>query len=359
MPTPRQLILLAPVFTLLLGACASSRPHLAQHAPVTPPPAPYGALPSEAQMRWHGMEMYAFIHFTTNTFTDKEWGYGDESPEVFNPTDFDADQIVGTLADAGFTGVILTCKHHDGFCLWPTETTDHDIAASPYKDGEGDIVREIAEACERHGLRFAPYVSPWDRNNAHYGTPAYVTDVFRPQIRELLTNYGDVFEVWFDGANGGDGYYGGARETRSIDRTTYYGWDTTWQMVDQLAPDAVIFSDVGPGCRWIGNEHGHAADPSWATYTPRGPDGSGRFGPGLCDYTESPTGTRNGGSGSRASATSPSAPAGSGTKTRTTGSARPPISWTSTCTPSGAARASCSMSRPTDAANSTRTTSRA
>ena len=258
------------------------------------PPAPYGALPSDRQLLWHEKEMYAFIHFTTNTFTDKEWGYGDESPEVFNPTDFDADQIVGTLAQAGFTGVILTCKHHDGFCLWPTETTEHNIAASPFKNGQGDIVREISDACSRYGVAFAPYVSPWDRNNEHYGKPEYVTDVFRPQIQELVTQYGEVFEVWFDGANGGDGYYGGARETRSIDRTTYYDWETTWRTIRGLAPNAVIFSDVGPDVRWIGNEHGHAGDPCWATYTPRGRDGSERYGPGMSDYHNAPTGTRNG-----------------------------------------------------------------
>lgn len=282
---------LALVLTISLGCTIAKADN---SAPASPPPAPYGALPSERQMNWHEMEMYAFLHFTTNTFTDKEWGYGDESPKVFNPTDFDADQIVSTLADAGFAGVILTCKHHDGFCLWPTETTDHDIAASPYKHGKGDIVREIADACARHDIAFAPYISPWDRNNASYGTPEYVTDVFRPQIRELLTQYGKVFEVWFDGANGGDGYYGGARETRHIDRTTYYDWDTIFQMVRELAPNAVIFSDVGPDVRWIGNEHGHAAETSWATFTPRGRDGSDKFGPGLSDYSIAPTGTRNG-----------------------------------------------------------------
>lgn len=289
-----QFFLLSTLFALTCNACTAPGLQKGHSTAVSRPPAPYGDVPSSRQMQWHELEMYAFVHFAINTFTNKEWGYGDESPELFNPTSFDADQIVGALAQAGFKGVILTCKHHDGFCLWPTETTDYNISASPYKNGEGDIVREFADACERHGLRFAPYISPWDRNNEHYGTPKYVTDVFRPQIRELLTNYGDAFEVWFDGANGGDGYYGGARETRRIDRAAYYDWDTTFQMIRDLAPEAVIFSDVGPDVRWIGNEKGYAADPSWATYTPRGPDGSDRLGPGLSDYKKAPTGTRNG-----------------------------------------------------------------
>lgn len=258
------------------------------------PPIPLEPTPSAAQLNWHEMETYAFVHFTINTFTDREWGYGDESPVLFNPTEFDADQIVGTLADAGFGGVILTCKHHDGFCLWPTETTTHNVSASPWRGGEGDVVREFADAAGRRGIEFGVYVSPWDRNSPLYGTPEYVTEVYRPQIRELLTRYGDVFEVWFDGANGGDGYYGGARETRHIDRLTYYGWDETWAMVRELMPDAVVFSDVGPGCRWIGNERGVAGDPCWATYTPEGRDGDEMFAPGMSDYHKSPTGTRDG-----------------------------------------------------------------
>jgi alpha-L-fucosidase len=273
---------------------------LALHACVTPkvihaaPPTPYGAIPTPQQVAWHEMEMYAFVHFAMNTFTDVEWGYGDESPLLFNPTDMDVDKIVAVLAETGFTGVILTCKHHEGFCLWPTETTDHNIAASPYKDGQGDLVREFADAAKKHDLKFGVYVSPWDRNNKYYGKPEYVSKVFRPQIKELLTNYGDVFTAWFDGANGGDGYYGGARDTRNIDRTTYYNWDATWKMVNQLAPNAVIFSDIGPGCRWIGNEKGIAGDPCWATFTPIPIAGSDRIAPGEIDYSNSMSGTRNG-----------------------------------------------------------------
>jgi alpha-L-fucosidase len=258
----------------------------------TPPPAPCGALPDQRHLLWHEMEFYGFLHFTTNTFTDKEWGYGDESPEIFNPTDFDADQIVGVAADAGMTGLILTCKHHDGFCLWPSEFTEHDVAASPWKDGRGDVVREIADACARRGLRFGVYLSPWDRNHPEYGRPAYI-EYFRNQLRELLTNYGPVFEVWWDGANGGDGFYGGARETRTIDRSTYYDWDSTVRIVRDLQPDAVIFSDAGD-VRWVGNERGVAGDPCWATYTARPAEGETRAVPGTTRYQDGEHGTRNG-----------------------------------------------------------------
>jgi alpha-L-fucosidase len=254
------------------------------------PPAPYGALPSARQLSWHEMEMYAFLHFTVNTFTDKEWGYGDEPPETFNPTDFNADRIVEAVAAAGMRGVILTAKHHDGFCLWPTATTDHSIAHSAWKGGHGDVVRELAEACKRHDLRFGVYLSPWDRNNAQYGRPEYL-QIYRQQLRELLTNYGPIFEVWHDGANGGDGFYGGAREKRLIDRRKFYDWPTTWQLVRQLQPNATIFSDVGPDVRWVGNERGYAGETNWATYTPVGEDG-GAAAPGYVRAQEGETGHR-------------------------------------------------------------------
>jgi alpha-L-fucosidase len=225
---------------------------------------PYGPTPSERQLQWHALETYGFIHFCINTFTDKEWGYGDESPALFNPTAFDADQIVGTAAEVGLKGLVLTCKHHDGFCLWPSQYTAHSVKNSPWKNGEGDMVREFSDACNRHGLKFGVYLSPWDRNHADYGKPAYL-EYYRAQLRELLSNYGPVFEVWFDGANGGNGYYGGARETRSIDNSTYYDWDTTWKIVRELQPDACMFSDGGPDIRWCGNESGYAGDPCWAT----------------------------------------------------------------------------------------------
>ena len=249
------------------------------------PPRPFGAIPSARQLAWHQMETFAFLHFSPNTFTDKEWGYGDEDPAHFNPTDFDADQIVLALKAGGMTGAILTAKHHDGFCLWPTKTTKHSVAASPWRGGRGDLVREIADACRRHGLKFGVYLSPWDRNHPAYGTPAYV-EVYRAQLRELLTSYGPIFEVWHDGANGGDGYYGGAREKRTIDRRTYYDWPTTWKLVRELQPNAVIFSDVGPDVRWVGNEKGVASPSNWATFRAVGEDG-GPAAPGWVRTEES------------------------------------------------------------------------
>ncbi len=228
------------------------------------PPKPHGPIPSERQLRWHELELYGFLHFTVNTFTDKEWGYGDESLSLFNPTDFDADQIVRAAKDGGLKGLILTAKHHDGFCLWPSQYTEHSVKNSPWKNGGGDVVKEISEACRKHGLKFGIYLSPWDRNHKDYGRPEYII-YYRNQLRELLTNYGPIFEIFLDGANGGDGYYGGARETRQIDRETYYDWKTTWQLIRELQPEACIFSDAGPDVRWIGNERGVAGDPCWAT----------------------------------------------------------------------------------------------
>ncbi len=229
-----------------------------------PDPEPYGPLPSQRQLAWHALAFYGFLHFTVNTFSDLEWGYGDEPPALFAPTDFDADQIARTAAAGGMAGLILTCKHHDGFCLWPSRYTLHSVASSLWRGGQGDAVGEIAAACRRHGLKFGVYLSPWDRNRADYGSPAYV-DVYRHQLRELLENYGPVFEVWHDGANGGDGYYGGAREVRTIDKHSYYGWPETWNLVRRLQPEACIFSDAGPDLRWVGNEEGKAGEICWAT----------------------------------------------------------------------------------------------
>ena len=230
---------------------------------------PYGAVPSPRQHAWHALEFYGFLHFTVNTFSDREWGLGNESPTIFNPTDFDADQIVDTARRGGMHGLILTAKHHDGFCLWPSQYTAHSVKHSPWRNGHGDVVAELARACAAAGLKFGIYLSPWDRNHPDYGTPAYLT-YYRNQLRELLTNYGPLCEVWFDGANGGDGYYGGSYEKRSIDNTTYYEWDETFALVRELQPHACIFSDAGPDVRWVGNEQGLAGDPCWSTLTTAG-----------------------------------------------------------------------------------------
>lgn len=230
-------------------------------------PQAIGPTPSKEQLAWHDMEMNAFIHFTTNTFTGKEWGYGDESPEIFNPTDLDVDQWMETLQKAGFKGVILTAKHHDGFALFPSDYTEHDIANSPYKDGKGDLVKEVAESARAHGLKFGIYLSPWDRNREDYGETSYV-EYYRNQLKEVFTNYGDIFEMWFDGANGGDGYYGGANEERRIDKQNYYDWPTTLAMVEEMQPAVLFFSDAGPDLRWVGNEDGVGGTTNWNTITP-------------------------------------------------------------------------------------------
>ena len=225
-------------------------------------PKPVLPVPSAAQLQWHEMEMNAFIHFTTNTFTDKEWGYGDESPSIFNPTALNTEQWAKVLKETGFKTMILTCKHHDGFCLWPSAYTDHSVKASPYKNGKGDIVKEASGAARKFGLKFGVYLSPWDRNRADYGTPSYIT-YYRNQLKELFTRYGPVFEMWFDGANGGDGYYGGAKERRRINGATYYDWPTTLQMVRNMQPNVIFFSDAGPGVLCVGNENGVAGFTNW------------------------------------------------------------------------------------------------
>ena len=257
------------------------------------PPQPYGVLPSERQLQWHEKEMYVLVHFTPTTFENKEWGYGDADPAIFNPTRFDARQIVSAVRAGGFKGLILVAKHHDGFALWPTKTTDYNISKSPFRNGKGDMVKEFADACRAGGLSFGVYCSPWDRNSPVYGTPEYVK-LYREQLRELYTRYGPLFMSWHDGANGGDGYYGGARTSRKIDRSVYYGWDTTWAMTRQLQPGATIFSDIGWDVRWVGNERGEAAPTSWATYTPQPLPGKTKTGPGDVRDEFNPMGTRNG-----------------------------------------------------------------
>lgn len=227
------------------------------------PPEPILPVPEPKQVEWQQMETYAFIHFGLNTFNDREWGYGDTDPKTFNPTNLDCEQWAQTLVKAGMKGVILTAKHHDGFCLWPFEGTDYSVKNSPWKNGQGNVVKELSEACKKYGLKFAVYLSPWDRHQANYGTPEYLP-YFYAQLHDLLTNYGPVFEVWFDGANGSDGWYGGAKDIRTIDRKNYYNYPRIYEMLDSIQPQAIIFSDGGPGCRWVGNEKGFAGATNWS-----------------------------------------------------------------------------------------------
>jgi alpha-L-fucosidase len=236
--------------------------------------------------------MYGLVCFNLVTFEDKEWGYGDADPAIFDPTEFSAEQIVNTAREGGLNGIILVCKHHEGFCLWPTKTTEYNISKSPWKDGQGDMVKEFQLACEKYGMKFGVYLSPWDRNSALYGKDGYIP-VYYEQLRELLTGYGELFEVWFDGANGGDGWYGGADTIRNIDRFSYYGWDSIYQIVRELQPNAVIFSDMGD-VRWVGNEEGYAGETSWCMYTPKGRDEDSKPAPGYTKYWEATEGHEDG-----------------------------------------------------------------
>ena len=226
---------------------------------------PCGPIPNENQLRWQDMEMYAFIHYSLNTYTDEEWGFGNEDLKLFNPSNLDCRQWARVCKQAGMRGIIFTAKHHCGFCMWPSAYTEYSVKNTPWKNGKGDVVRELADACREEGLEFAVYLSPWDRNHPEYGRPEYVT-YFRNQLRELLTNYGEIFEVWFDGANGGDGWYGGANETRKIDRTTYYQWPETYKMIRQLQPKCLIWNDGSDrgDLRWVGTEAGNVGETNWS-----------------------------------------------------------------------------------------------
>jgi len=239
---------------------------------------PFGATPSPAQLRWHDMQYYAFVHFNMNTFTDIEWGHGTESPQTFAPTELDARQWCRIFKDAGMKAVILTAKHHDGFCLWPSAYTEHDVANSPWKDGYGDVLREVSEACTEYGLRFGVYLSPWDRNHPLYGSGEPYNQAFAGQLEEVLSDYGAVFEVWFDGANG-EGPNG---------KKQVYDWDLFHETVFKFQPEAIIFSDSGPGCRWVGNEAGYAGETNWATLN------VADYGPGTPKYRELTKGNRGG-----------------------------------------------------------------
>lgn len=210
-------------------------------------------VPSPRQLAWQRREFYGFLHFGMNTMTDREWGLGHEDPALFDPTDVDAVSWVRDLAAAGMTAVILTCKHHDGFALWPSAHSDHTVAASPWRDGDGDLVREVAEACAAEGIAFGVYLSPWDRTEASYGTGAPYDDFFVAQLTELLSGYGPIFSVWLDGANG-EGADG---------RRQYYDWDRYYEVVRRLQPDAVI-SVCGPDVRWCGNEAGDTRSEEWS-----------------------------------------------------------------------------------------------
>ena len=228
-------------------------------------PAPCGPVPSENQMKWQELQYYAFVHLSLNTYTDQSWGFGNEDVKLFNPTALDCRQWARICKNAGMKGIIITAKHHCGFCLWPSKYTDYSVKNAPWKNGKGDVIREMADACKEYGLKLGIYLSPWDRNRADYGKPEYIT-YFRNQLTELLTNYGPIFEIWFDGANGGSGYYGGTNETRMIDRKTYYDWANTYKLVRKLQPNIVIWNDGGERAdlRWVGTEGGSVGETNWS-----------------------------------------------------------------------------------------------
>lgn len=211
---------------------------------------PYGALPTASQLEWQDLEMYMFCHFGPNTFTNVEWGNGQESPDVFNPEALDCDQWARIARDAGMKGIVITAKHHDGFCLWPSEFSTHTVAQSSWRDGKGDVLEELSQACRKYGILFGVYISPWDRNHPAYGTEEY-NQVFANTIREVHSKYGPIFEQWFDGANGGA-------------KIPDYDWALFNGTVAELSPNAIIFSDVGPGCRWVGNESGYTKETNWS-----------------------------------------------------------------------------------------------
>lgn len=243
------------IFVIMVAGCLSGCHKVS-------PPAAFGPTPSARQIEWHETQFYAFICLSSATYRDVEWGYGDMDPNEFQPIKFNPRQWVDVVKSAGMKGLVLTCKHHDGFCLWPSKLTDYSVANSSWREGKGDVVGDLAKETEKAGLKFGVYLSPWDRHDMRYGTSAYI-DYYRGQIQELLTNYGPIFEVWQDGANGGDGYYGGLCEQRRVDSKTYYGWDVTDSLIRELQPMACIFSDGGPDARWCGNEKGFVGDPNW------------------------------------------------------------------------------------------------
>ena len=243
----RSLSFVFLLLALLLSACTSR------------PPTPYGPCPSEAQLRWQRMEMNMFCHFGPNTFSGLEWGEGTEKEDMFSPTALDCGQWAAVAKAAGMKGIIITAKHHDGFCLWPNPVSTHTVRQSSWREGKGDVLRELSDACWQAGIKFGVYISPWDRNAPTYGTPEY-NETFRHTLESALTGYGDIFEQWFDGANG-EGPNG---------RRQVYDWALFNGTVARLQPQAVIFSDVGPGCRWVGNEEGRCGETCWSRLTTEG-----------------------------------------------------------------------------------------
>ena len=212
-------------------------------------------VPTVPQLAWHDTEFYLFFHFGPNTFTNVEWGHGTEPEDVFNPTDLDCEQWCRIAKQAGARGIVITAKHHDGFCLWPSKYSSHTVRENKWRNGKGDVLRELSEACRRNGLKFGVYLSPWDRNHPQYGTAAY-NDVYVNTLTELLTSYGDLFEIWWDGANG-EGPNG---------KKQVYDFHRFEQVAARLQPNAVVFSDIGPGCRWVGNERGLIlTETNWCT----------------------------------------------------------------------------------------------
>ncbi len=262
---------IAPLFIAMALTTPNSTPVTAR------PPAPIGPLPSARQLHWQNLKIYAFCHFGPNTFSNREWGLGTESNDLFQPKHLDCDQWAKTLKEAGFSGMILTAKHHDGYCLWPTRWTTHSVASDTWMDGKGDVVKSASEAAHKYGLNFGVYLSPWDRNQPAYGTAQY-NKIYAAQLTELCSHYGPLFEVWFDGANG-EGPNG---------KHQVYDWSLFHQVVRQLQPDACMFSDAGPDCRWVGNENGYADSTNWAMISTKG------MYPGTFKTENSPHGQKNG-----------------------------------------------------------------
>ncbi len=251
---------------------------LACRAPPPPAPAPLEPLPSERQLRWHALEFNAFVHFNMNTFTDREWGEGTEDPDTFRPDELDCGQWAEVCREAGMRGIVLTAKHHDGFRLFPSRSSRHSVAASAWRAGAGDVLRELSRACREQGLQFGVYLSPWDRNHPAYGDSPRYNEVFRAELEQVLRDYGPVFEVWFDGACGE-----GPNGKRQV-----YDWEGYTEVVRRCQPQAVIFSDAGPDVRWVGNERGIASETNWCLLR------RDEFHPGTPDYARLTEGQEDG-----------------------------------------------------------------